>query len=116
MAITFDNIKSSPLQINNCWIDRADGVSIIALTSNSIQINPPAVFNSSIADVALVKAKTDLLNFTGTDIKATLDGEDVTTDAASREASKGLSVAENTKLFGLPTEETIIQAQKDAIY
>jgi len=88
VAITFDNIKSSPLQINNCWINRDDGVSIIATTSNSIQINPPAVFNTSIADVALIKAKTDLLNFTGTDIKATLDGEEVVTDTASRDASK----------------------------
>ena len=43
---------------------------------------------TSIDDVALIKAKTDLLNFTGTDVKATLDGETVTTDAASREASK----------------------------
>ncbi len=88
VAITFDNIKSLPLKINNCWIDREDGVSIISPTSNSIQIDPPAVFNTSIADVALIKAKTDLLNFTGTDVKATLDGETVTTDAASREASK----------------------------
>ena len=88
VAITFDNVKTSPLQINNCWIDRDDGVSIIAATSNSIQINPPAVFNTSIADVALIKAKTDLLNFTGTDIKATLDGEEVVTDTASRNASK----------------------------
>ena len=88
VAITFDNIKSLPLKINNCWIDREDGVSIISPTSNSIQIDPPAVFNTSIADVELIKAKTDLLNFTGTDVKATLEGETVTTDAASREASK----------------------------
>ena len=127
VAITFDNVKSSPLQINNCWIDRDDGVSIIASTSNSIQINPPAVFSTSIADVALIKAKTDLLNFTGTDIKATLDGEEVVTDAASRNASKAtttvssnmrgtdgantvvptnetLTVAQNTKLMSLDTD------------
>ena len=88
VAITFDNIKSLPLQINNCWIDREDGVSIISPTSNSIQINPPAVFDTSNDDVASIKAKTDLLNFTGTDVKATLDGEDVVTDTASRNASK----------------------------
>ena len=88
VAITFDNVKSSPLQINNCWIDREDGVSIIASTSNSIQINPPAVFSTSNDDVASIKAKTDLLSFTGTDVKATLDGEDVVTDTASRDASK----------------------------
>lgn len=61
VAITFDNIKSSPLQINNCWIDRDDGVSIIATTSNSIQINPPAVFNTNITDVALIKEKTETI-------------------------------------------------------
>ncbi len=33
-------------------------------------------------------AKTGQLNFTGDDVKATLDGEEVTTDAASRTASK----------------------------
>ena len=98
VAITFDNVKSSPLQINNCWIDRNDGISIIAPTSNSIQIAPLAVFSTSIADVASIKAKTDLLNFTGTDLKATLDGETVTTDTASREASKATTtVASNMR-------------------
>ena len=42
--VTFDNTNSNPLQINNLWIDRDDGTSIIAALSNSIQINPPAVF------------------------------------------------------------------------
>jgi hypothetical protein len=127
VAITFDNVKSYPLQINNCWIDRDDGVSIISPTSNSIQIAPFAVFSISNADVASIKAKTDLLNFTGTDVKATLDGEQVVTDTASREASKAtttvasnmrgtdgantvvptnetLTVAQNTKLMSLDTE------------
>jgi hypothetical protein len=40
------------------------------------------------ADLATVIAKTDGLNFTGTDVKATLDGETVTTDSDSRTASK----------------------------
>jgi len=35
-----------------------------------------------------IKNQTDKLNFTGLDINATLDGEEVTTDSASREASK----------------------------
>jgi hypothetical protein len=88
VAITFDNVKSAPLRINNCWIDRDDGASIIATGSNSIQIDPPAVFVQGLSDVALIKAKTDLLNFTGTDVKATLDSEAVVTDTASRDASK----------------------------
>ena len=127
VAITFDNVKTSPLQINKCWIDRDDGVSIISPTSNSIQINPPAVFDTSNDDVASIKAKTDLLSFTGTDVKSTLDGEEVVTDTASRDASKAtttiasnmrgtdgantvvptnetLTVAQNTKLMSLDTD------------
>ena len=41
-----------------------------------------------LAEISAVKTKTDQLNFTGTDVKATLDGEEVITDTASREASK----------------------------
>jgi hypothetical protein len=44
--------------------------------------------------VAAVKAKTDGLNFSGGDVKATLDGEEVTTDSASREASRATGFAE----------------------
>jgi hypothetical protein len=50
-AITWDNTKSTPLQINNLWADRDDGVSIIAAGSNSIQINPPAVFVQGLSDI-----------------------------------------------------------------
>ena len=46
------------------------------------------VLIADIDNVAAIKAKTDLLNFTGTDVKATLDGEEVVTDTASRDASK----------------------------
>ena len=89
VAITFDNVRSAPLRINNCWINRDDGLSIIAnIPNNSIQIDPPAVFNQNNTDVSAIKAKTDLLNFTGTDVKATLDSEAVVTDTASRDASK----------------------------
>ena len=98
VSMTFDNTKSAPLRINNCWIDKDDGSSIIATASNSIQIDPPAVFVAQAGSSGLtpeqateltaVKAKTDLLNFTGADIKATLDGEAVVTDTASRNASK----------------------------
>jgi hypothetical protein len=51
VAITWDNTKSTPLQINNLWVDRDDGVSIIASGSNSIQINPPAVFVQGLSDI-----------------------------------------------------------------
>jgi hypothetical protein len=39
-------------------------------------------------EIDAIKTKTDQLDFTGTDVKATLDGEEVTTDTASRNASK----------------------------
>jgi len=42
--ITWDNIKSTPLQINNIWVEKDNGNTIISNSSNSIQINPPAVF------------------------------------------------------------------------
>jgi hypothetical protein len=73
-AITWDNTKSTPLQINNVWANRDDGVSIIAATSNSIQINPPAVFvketatsgltsdeSTKLDSISLVKANTNLI-------------------------------------------------------
>lgn len=56
VAITWDNTKSTPLQINNLWVDRDDGVSIIASGSNSIQINPPAVFVKDLQNLQLIPA------------------------------------------------------------
>jgi hypothetical protein len=66
--------------------------------------------SAKLDDIANVKAKTDLLTFTGTDVKATLDGEEVATDAASREASKA-------SLTGIESDlETINQGvQKSSI-
>jgi hypothetical protein len=61
-AITWDNVKSTPLQINNSWIDRDDGASIIAATSNSIQINPPAVFVKETGTSGLTPAESTKLN------------------------------------------------------
>ena len=61
-AITWDNVRSTPLQINNAWIDRDDGASIIAATSNSIQINPPAVFVKESGTSGLTSAESTKLN------------------------------------------------------
>ena len=44
--------------------------------------------SANLAEITSVKTKTDQLEFTGTDLKATLDGEEVVTDLASRNASK----------------------------
>ncbi len=46
------SIANAPLQVNNLWVDRDDGNSIVATTSNSIQINPPAVFVKSLDNIA----------------------------------------------------------------
>lgn len=62
VAITFDNVKSTPLRINNCWIDRDDGASIIATGSNSIQIDPPAVFVKETATSGLTPAESAKLD------------------------------------------------------
>jgi hypothetical protein len=61
-AITWDNTKSTPLQINNAWVDRDDGASIIATTSNSIQINPPAVFVKETATSGLTSSESTKLD------------------------------------------------------
>ena len=57
--ITFDNTKTDPLIIKNCWINRDDGASIIAASSNSIQIDPPAVFISNTDDVDQILENTE---------------------------------------------------------
>ncbi len=44
VGVEFDNVSADALKIINCWISRDDGATIIAATSNSIQIDPPAVF------------------------------------------------------------------------
>jgi len=127
VSMTFDNTKSTPLRINNCWIDKDNGSSIIATASNSIQIDPPAVFVAQADSSGLtpeqatelsgIKTKTDLLNFTGTDVKATLDSEEVITDAASRDASKAtITVASNMRGTDgantvVPTNQTLTVAQ-----
>lgn len=52
------------------------------------------------AEIDAIKGQTDALTFTGGDVRATLDGEAVTTDAASRDASKAdvASLATDTAL------------------
>lgn len=59
-----------------------------------------------------VKSKTDSLNFIGDDLQATLNGEEVTTDAASRLASKAdvSSVATQTDVAGLATASALTSA------
>jgi uncharacterized protein YacL (UPF0231 family) len=66
--------------------------------------------------VDAVKAKTDGLNFVGTDVKATLDGEEVTTDATSRNASKAdiSNLARQSDVAGIATS-THLQEVEDKV-
>lgn len=61
------------------WDDR---VIIIETYGHASSAHPNIGANSS-ADITAIKAKTDLLTFTGTDVHSTLDGETVTTSSSS---------------------------------
>ena len=68
------------------WGGEATGITIDGGTANLVGQATTGAVGEATTDA--IKTKTDGLNFTGTDVKATLDGEEVTTDAASRNASK----------------------------
>ena len=62
-------------------VPKSDGT----LTLNATAVAAiKAALEAAGSHLTLVKAKTDGLNFTGTDVKATLDGEEVTPTAASK--------------------------------
>ena len=75
-AITFDNTKSDALKITGAWIDRDDGTTVIASGSNSIQIDPPAVFVKETGTSGLTPAESAKL-----DLISTVDGKVDTIDA-----------------------------------
>jgi hypothetical protein len=66
-------------------------------------LNATVSSRATSTNMVAVKAKTDLLTFTGTDVRATLDGEEVVTDAASRTASQATG-------FATPANVTASQA------
>jgi hypothetical protein len=70
LAITFDNKKADPLKITGAWIDRDDGATIIASASNSVQIDPPAVFIKETGVSGLTPAESVKL-----DLISTVDGK-----------------------------------------
>lgn len=59
----FDNVNGAPVLIAGGYIRRADGTTVIAATSNSIQMDPGRAYvaPSIESDVAAIKAKTDNL-------------------------------------------------------
>lgn len=85
--ITKNVVNASTIVNPSLIVDAIKGADDRDLTE--VYDNTPAVdLGTMPADVTAVKAKTDLLDFVGGDVKATLDGEAVATDTASRQASK----------------------------
>ena len=81
-AITFDNTKSDALKITGAWIDRDDGATIIASASNSIQIDPPAVFVKETSTSGLTPAESAKLDLIST-VDGKVDTIDTVVDAVS---------------------------------
>ena len=79
--------------------DTVANVTLVATTTNLTNGSGGGLTVAQAAELTGIKAKTDVLTFTGSDVKATLDGEAVVTDTASRNASKadvsGLSTFDN---------------------
>jgi outer membrane murein-binding lipoprotein Lpp len=82
LAITFDNTKADPLKITGAWIDRDDGATIIASASNSIQIDPPAVFIKETGISGLTPAESAKLDLIST-VDGKVDTIDTVVDAIS---------------------------------
>ena len=79
-----DSTGYVPIIINNLKVT-VNPIKYIGSTVDNI----PSISGGSTSDVRAIKAQTDKLQFTtDNDVKSTLDGEEVTTDTASRDASK----------------------------
>ena len=108
LSLYFDStVNTSVRQTDNRRLYRKDGLYPVRQPTTSgygldvtwqneifvvgVDVNVPALTASetaNLAEITSVKTKTDQLQFTGTDLKATLDGEEVVTNLASRNASK----------------------------
>jgi hypothetical protein len=96
-AITFDNTKADALKITGAWIDRDDGTTIIASGSNSIQIDPPAVFVKETDTSGLTPAESAKL-----DLISTVDGKVDTIDTVVDTISADVTTIE-TKVDTIDT-------------
>ena len=65
-----------------------DTVANVTLVGTTTDLTNGGLTVGQATELSGIKAKTDILTFNGTDVKATLDGEVVVTDTASRNASK----------------------------
>ena len=88
-------------------VDTVANVSLVATVTTNTDMrgtdNALTTIATTNSSLSAIKAKTDLLQFDGTDVKATLDGEKVATDDTSRNASKAdvSSLATQTSVDGL---------------
>ncbi len=91
----FDNVNGTPVLIAGGYIRRADGSTVIAATSGSIQMDPGRAYvaPSIESDVAAIKAKTDNLP---------ADPADASDIAASFSAAAVTAAAIKAKTDNLP--------------
>ena len=105
--------------------DTVANVTLVATTTSLTNGSGGGLTVAQAAELTGIKAKTDVLSFTGSDVKATLDGEAVVTDTASRNASKadvsGLSTFDastdtvaNVTLVGTVTTNSDMRGTDDA--
>jgi hypothetical protein len=88
-----ESIQASIDALNdfNHITDTVARVTLVDTTTNNTDMRGTDGANTVVPDnagISAIESQTDRLNFTGDDVKATLDGEEVTTDIASRNASK----------------------------
>lgn len=89
---TLNTIAGDVVNIDGAAMRGTDGANTtvpdVAGTAAGLHGTTDGKVDAVQSDATAIKNKTDGLNFTGNDVKATLNGEEVTTDAASRTASK----------------------------
>lgn len=113
--VSVDAIPINPLLTNDVRLDNLD---VAISTRSDFDHTTDQVVASNMrgtdgantvapdnAGIAAIQAKTDELTFTAGDVHATLDGEEVTTDAASRTASQAnvSALASQASVDAIPT-------------
>ena len=115
-------VWNSPL----AGLDTVDSVGehVAALTSGgggsggatAVEIREEIDTNSQVAqNVSAIKTKVDLLTMIGDAVKATIAGETVTTDTASRNASKADLSALQTSVAGIQSNVANMRVETNAI-
>ena len=102
VAITIDNTKATPLLIKDTWIYRDDGASIIASASNSIQIDPPAVFIVETGVSGLTTAESNKL--------LALDTSNLDAAISTRATPTNITDAQTAIIAEVDANETKIDA------